>query len=46
MVSVVVALLAFKVLGVLVGVAWFLVKLAAFAALVFFILRAVRSRGR
>ena len=45
-VAVVVAVFAFKIVGFLVGTVWFLLKLAALVALVFVVLKALRSRAR
>ena len=45
-VAVVGALILLKLFGTIVATIWFFVKLAAVAALVFFVVRLVRSRGR
>ncbi|HEY3190525.1 MAG TPA: hypothetical protein VGJ70_23740 [Solirubrobacteraceae bacterium] len=45
-VAVVVALFAFKIIGLIVGTVWFLFKLAALVGLIFVALRVVRSRFR
>ena len=45
-VAVVGALIVLKLFGGLIATVWFLVKLAAVAALIFVVVRAIRSRGR
>jgi hypothetical protein len=45
-VAVVGALILLKLFGTIVSTVWFFAKLAAVAALVFFVVRLVRNRGR